>query len=44
MEKIQKYDGNFKNMDYTFYKMSRKLEKKKIKSRKSKNGKRRYQK
>ena len=23
MKKIEKYDGNFKNMDYTFYQMSR---------------------
>ena len=28
MKKFEKYDGNFKNMDYTFYQMSRQIIKK----------------
>ncbi len=44
MANAEKYDGNYKKMDYTFYKMSNKLEKKeKTKEiRKNLNGKRRY--
>lgn len=44
MPNVEKYDGNYKKMDYTFYEMSNKLEKKaKSKlSRKKIHGKRRH--
>ena len=44
MHKVEKYDGNFKKMDYTFYEMSIKIIKKdknKL-TRKKVYGKRRY--
>jgi hypothetical protein len=44
MHKVEKYDGNFKKMDYTFYEMSIKIikkEKNKL-TRKKVYGKRRY--
>ena len=44
MHKVEKYDGNFKKMDYTFYEMSIKIikkEKNKL-TRKKLYGKRRY--
>ena len=44
MHKVEKYDGNLKKMDYTFYEMSiKKLKKEKNKvTRKKVYGKRRY--